>query len=116
MLQRKNNKALDLFASYGVTGVKVDFFGQEDQTGIKMYEDIARATAERIILIDFHGATKPTGLYRTYPNVINYEAVACNEWNKLSDDKVNLSHRVILPFTRWMQGPMDFTPGGMRKV
>jgi len=50
-----------LFALYGVAGVKVDFFGQEDQTGIKMYEDIARTTAECKILIDFHGATKPRG-------------------------------------------------------
>jgi alpha-glucosidase len=60
-LQCKINKAPDLFALYGVAGVKVDFFGQETQTGIKMYEDIARTTAECKILIDFHGATKPRG-------------------------------------------------------
>jgi len=115
-LYRQLDKALDLFASYGVAGVKADFFGREDQTGIKMYEDIAKATAARKMLIDFHGAAKPTGLTRTYPNVINYEAVAGNEWNKLSDDKVTVSHKVILPFTRGLQGSMDFTPGGMRNV
>lgn len=113
-LHRQLDKALDLFVSYGVAGVKTDFFGREDQTGIKMYEDIARATAVRHLLVDFHGATKPTGLSRTYPNIINYEAVAGNEWNKLSDDKVTVAHKVILPFTRGLQGPMDFTPGGMR--
>jgi len=86
------------------------------QAGIKMYEDIAKATAAHKMLIDFHVATKPTGLSRTYPNVINYEAVAGNEWNKLSDDKVTVAHRVMLPFTRGLQGPMDFTPGGMRNV
>lgn len=115
-LHKQLDKALDLFAANGVSGVKADFFGSEDQTGIKMYEDIAKATAARKMLIDFHGAAKPTGLSRTYPNVINYEAVAGNEWNKLSDDKVTVAHRVMLPFTRGLQGPMDFTPGGMRNV
>jgi alpha-glucosidase len=115
-LHRQREKALDLFVSYGVAGVKTDFFGREDQTGIRMYEDIAKAAAERKLLVDFHGSTKPTGLSRTYPNVVNYEAVAGNEWNKLSDDKVTKDHRVILPFTRGLQGPMDFTPGGMRNV
>jgi len=70
-LYKQLDKALDLFASFGISGVKADFFGREDQTGIKMYEDIAKATAARKLLIDFHGATKPTGLSRTYPNVIN---------------------------------------------
>ena len=115
-LHRQLDTALDLFASCGVAGVKADFFGREDQTGIKMYEDIAKATAARKMLIDFHGAAKPTGLTRTYPNIINYEAVAGNEWNKLSDDKVTVTHKVMLPFTRGLQGSMDFTPGGMRNV
>ncbi len=110
------DQALDLFASYGAAGVKADFFGREDQTGIKMYEDIAKATAARKMLIDFHGSAKPTGLSRTYPNVINYEAVAGNEWNKLSIDKCTSKHKVMLPFTRGAVGPMDFTPGGMRNV
>ncbi|NJN25740.1 MAG: glycoside hydrolase family 97 protein [Cyclobacteriaceae bacterium] len=115
-LHRQLDKALSLFVEYGVSGVKADFFGREDQTGIKMYEDIAKATARHKLLIDFHGSAKPTGLSRTYPNVINYEAVAGNEWNKLSDDKVTIAHRVMVPFTRSLQGPMDFTPGGMRNV
>jgi len=115
-LYRQLDKALDLFSSLGIAGVKADFFGREDQTGIKMYEDIAQATAARKMLIDFHGAAKPTGLSRTYPNVINYEAVAGNEWNKLSNDKVTVEHKVMLPFTRGLQGPMDFTPGGMRNL
>lgn len=115
-LHSQLDKALDLFASYGVAGVKADFFGREDQTGIRMYEDIAKATAARKMLIDFHGCTKPTGLSRTYPNVINYEAVAGNEWNKLGHDLVTIAHKVTMPFLRNVQGPMDFTPGGMRNV
>ncbi len=115
-LHRQLDKALDLFAKHNIAGVKADFFGREDQTGIKMYEDIAKATAERKMLIIFHGCTKPTGLSRTYPNVINYEAVAGNEYNKLSEDKVTVDHKVLMPFIRGLQGPMDFTPGGMRNL
>ena len=114
-LYQQLDKALDLFASMGAAGVKADFFGREDQTGIQMYEHIAKATASRKLLIDFHGAAKPTGLSRTYPNVINYEAVAGNEYNKL-ENKCTVNHKVMLPFTRGLQGPMDFTPGGMRNV
>ncbi len=115
-LHRQLDEALDLFASYGVAGVKADFFGREDQICNAMYEAMARATADRKMLIDFHGSAKPTGLSRTWPNVINYEAVAGNEWNKLSHDRVTVQHRVMVPFTRALQGPMDFTPGGMRNL
>lgn len=112
-LHRQLDKALDSFVGWGAAGVKVDFFGREDQTGILMYEDIAKATAKRKLIVDFHGSAKPTGLSRTYPNIINYEAVLGNEYNKL-EDKVTATHKVTLPFTRALQGPMDFTPGGMR--
>jgi alpha-glucosidase len=112
-LHAQLDKALDLFAGFGAAGVKADFFGREDQTGIRMYEEIAQAAAKRKLLVDFHGCTKPTGLSRTYPNIINYEAVLGNEYNKL-EDKVTATHKAILPFTRSLQGPMDFTPGGMR--
>jgi alpha-glucosidase len=78
-----------------------------------MYEEIAQAAAKRKLLVNFHGCTKPTGLSRTYPNIINYEAVLGNEYNKL-EDKVTATHKATLPFTRSLQGPMDFTPGGMR--
>jgi len=80
---------------------------------MQMYEAIAAAAAKRKLLVDFHGCTKPTGLSRTYPNVINYEAVLGNEYNKLQD-KVSVNHKVMLAFTRALQGPMDYTPGGMR--
>ena len=114
-VHRQLDKALDLFASYGVAGIKADFFGHEDQTGINMYEDIARAAAKRKLVVDFHGCTKPTGLTRTYPNILNYEAVAGNEYNKL-EDLATSAHKVMLPFTRGAIGPMDYTPGGMQNV
>ena len=114
-LHRQLEKALDLFADYGASGVKVDFFGGEDQTANRMYEDIAKSAAKHKMLVDFHGCAKPTGLSRTYPNIINYEAVLGNEWNKM-DDICTMDHKLIVPFTRMLLGPMDFTPGGMRNV
>jgi alpha-glucosidase len=114
-LHRQLNKALDLFAAWGAAGVKADFFERDDQLCIRMYEDMAKATAARKMLIDFHGATKPTGLSRAYPNAINYEGVAGNEWNKLRDI-ITPEHKAILPFTRSLAGPVDYTPGGMRNV
>jgi alpha-glucosidase len=113
-LHRQLEKALGLFASMGAVGVKADFFGREDQTGIKIYEDIAKEAFKQKLLVDFHGCTKPTGLSRTYPNVVNYEAVLGNEYNKLEKNKCTIPHKVHLAFTRGMVGPMDFTPGGMR--
>jgi alpha-glucosidase len=116
-LYRQLGKALDFFKSIGAAGIKADFFGREDQTGISMYEEIAAAAAKRQLLVDFHGCTKPTGLSRTYPNVINYEAVLGNEYNKLKvEGQCTVDHKVMLAFTRALQGPMDFTPGGMRNA
>jgi alpha-glucosidase len=115
-LYRQLDKALDLFAAKGLAGVKADFFGREDQTGIRMYEEIARAAAARKLLVDFHGCAKPTGLSRTWPNIINLEAVAGNEWNKLNSDKATVAHKALLPFIRGPLGPMDYTPGGLRNL
>lgn len=113
-LHEQLEKTVELFSGMGIAGIKADFFGREDQSGIQMYEDIAKATFKGKLLIDFHGCTKPTGLSRTYPNIINYEAVLGNEYNKLTKNKCTISHKVNLAFTRGMIGQMDFTPGGMR--
>jgi len=66
-------------------------------------------------MVDFHGAYKPTGLRRTYPNLITREGVMGAEYNKFTKRETPL-HNVTLPFTRMLAGPMDYTPGGMRNV
>jgi alpha-glucosidase len=63
------------------------------------------------LLIDFHGAFKPTGLNRTWPNQITREGIQGNEYNKWST-KETPEHRATLPFTRLLAGPADYTPGG----
>jgi alpha-glucosidase len=98
-----------------VAGVKIDFVLRNDQEGIKWYYDVAKLAAEHHLMVDFHGATQPWGIQRTYPNVLDYESVLGLEQNKAGrrDGPVN---RTTFPFTRMLSGPMDYTPGGFDNV
>jgi alpha-glucosidase len=104
--------ALDLYASWGVKGIKVDFMQRGDQWMVNFYERTAQECAKRQMLVDFHGAYKPSGLNRKYPNVINYEGVRGLENSKFGDE-ITPGHDVTLPFTRMVAGPLDYTPGAM---
>jgi alpha-glucosidase len=108
-------EAFPLYEKWGVAGVKIDFVLRNDQEGIKWYYDVAKLAAEHHLMVDFHGATQPWGIQRTYPNVLDYEAVLGLENNKAGrrDSPVN---RVTFPFTRMLSGPMDYTPGGFDSV
>ena len=114
-LDRQMDEALYQFEKWGIAGIKVDFMNRDDQQMVQYYERLARKAAEHKLLVNLHGAYKPAGLHRTWPNVINREAVLGNEYNKWSAD-VTPKHQVTLPFTRMAAGPMDFTPGGMRNA
>ena len=103
---------LDRFKAWGIKGIKVDFMAQGDQGMVDFYERLAKACASRHLLVDFHGAFKPAGLRRAYPNVLNYEGVKGLENDKWSD-KITPEHDVTLPFTRMLAGPLDYTPGAM---
>ncbi len=105
-------KILDLYQEWGVKGIKVDFMQRADQYMVNYYERVAMEAARREMLVDFHGAFKPAGLRRAYPNVINYEGLKGMECCKWSAD-ITPEHDLILPFTRMIAGPMDFTPGAM---
>jgi len=100
-----------MWAKLGIAGLKIDFIDRDDQFAVKWYEDIARTAAENHLLIDFHGAFKPTGLGRTWPNQITREGIQGNEYNKWSTRETP-EHRATLPFTRVLAGPGDYTPGG----
>jgi alpha-glucosidase len=104
--------ALYQFQKWGVKGIKVDFMQRDDQWMVNYYYRIAKEAAKRKMLVDFHGAYKPCGLNREYPNVITSEGVKGLENNKWSLD-ITPEHDVTLPFTRMWAGPMDFTPGAM---
>jgi alpha-glucosidase len=85
---------------------------RDDQKMVNYYEKVAIEAAKRHLLVDFHGSYKPTGLSRTYPNVLTREGVRGLEHSKWSAD-ITPQHDVILPFTRMFAGAMDFTPGAM---
>jgi alpha-glucosidase len=104
--------ALDQFEKWGVKGIKVDFMQREDQWMVNYYERVARETAKRKMLVDFHGAYKPTGLYRTWPHVITSEGVLGLEQSKWGD-LASPDNAVTFPFMRMLAGPVDYTPGAM---
>jgi len=106
-------EAMNQFEKWGIKGIKVDFMQRDDAWMVNYYYKVAKEAAKRKFLVDFHGAYKPTGLYRTFPNVITSEGVLGLEHNKWSEN-VTPKHTVTIPFIRMLAGPMDFTPGAMR--
>ena len=103
------------YSEMGVKGFKVDFMDRDDQIVVNFYERMAAMAAKYHLFIDFHGAYKPTGLSRTYPNVLNYEGVFGLEQCKWADSKTDMvKYEVTIPFIRMLAGPMDFTQGAMR--
>jgi len=114
-LRDQMDKALPLYEDWGVAGIKVDFMDRQDQEIVRFYHDVARKAAEHHLVVDFHGAYRPTGVSRTYPNLITREGVLGNEYTKWSD-RITPEHNVTLPFTRGLLGEMDFTPAAFRNV
>ncbi len=108
---KQYEEAFGLYEKWGVAGVKIDFMQRDDQEMVNWYQKIVKKAAEHHLLVNFHGAYKPTGFRRTYPNLMTREGVLGNEYNKWSK-RVTPEHDCTLPFTRMLAGPMDFTPGG----
>lgn len=101
---------LDRFKKYGIAGVKVDFIARDDQVAVGWLSRMAELTAKRQMLLLMHGCPKPTGLHRTYPNIISYEAVHGLE-NYKWDYSCNPTYMVQFPFLRMLGGSVDATPG-----
>lgn len=112
-LMKDLDKSLGFIQSTGAVGIKVDFFDRDDQLAMQWMEQIAKVAASKKLMVDFHGCTKPSGLEKTYPNVVNYEAVRGAESDKW-DYTINPDHHLLIPFIRMLAGPMDYTPGAMR--
>ncbi|WP_433813226.1 glycoside hydrolase family 97 protein [Flavobacterium johnsoniae] len=106
----------DNYAKLGVKGFKVDFIDRDDAKMVNSVYEIAQKAANHKLIIDFHGMYKPTGIQRTYPNILNFEGVKGLENNKWTpNDDVPL-YDTTIPFIRMMAGPMDYTPGAMRNA
>ena len=90
----------------GIRGAKIDFFDHEAKEVVDLYIDILREAAKNKIMVDFHGANKPTGLSRTWPNELTREGVKGMEASKLED---RATHETTIPFTRFIAGPAEYT-------
>ncbi|MBD3414840.1 MAG: glycoside hydrolase family 97 protein [Candidatus Aminicenantes bacterium] len=111
-LDRDMDNTLATYAQWGAEGVKVDFMQRADQYMVNFYQRTAEIAAKHKLVVDFHGAFKPAGLRRAYPNVLTYEGVKGLENCKWSRD-ITPKHDLTLPFIRMVAGPMDYTPGAM---
>lgn len=115
VLDEHLEEACRKYAAMGIKGFKVDFLDRDDQTAVEMAYRIAETTARHRLMLDYHGYYKPTGMSRTYPNLLNYEGVFGMEearWTKIENDMP--LYDVTFPYIRMMAGAVDFTPGALR--
>ena len=111
---RDMEKICEHYSKMGVKGWKIDFMDRDDQQMVDFYVRSAKTAAKYHQFVDFHGAYKPCGLNRTYPNVLNYEGVHGLEqmkWSKPGTDQI--TYDVTFPFIRMAAGPVDYTQGAM---
>lgn len=104
----ERKRRLDRWDSWGIAGIKIDFMDNDDQGRHQFYDEIMEATAERELMVNFHGSIVPTGMSKRWSHVMTYEGVKGAEhqqWIGLPPE-----HNTILPFTRNVIGPMDYTP------
>jgi len=114
-VQTEMDQAFPKYAKMGVKGFKIDFIDRDDQLAVSSLYEIAKKAAEYQLIVDYHGAFKPTGLQRTYPNVVGYEGVkGLENYKWATEDQPR--YTVSIPFIRMMAGPMDYTPGAMRNT
>ncbi len=103
--QAQRDEWLPRLASWGVKGIKVDFMDSDSQSIHQWYDAVAADTAANHLMINFHGAALPTGMQRTWPHIMSYEAV------RGAENGINPERSLIVPFTRNVLGSMDWTPG-----
>jgi len=124
-LDEDTDGLLKLYSSWGAKGIKVDFMQRGDQYMVNSYERIASVAAKYKLLVDYHGAFKPSGIERVWPNLLTYEGVMGNEQVKWevrhfpysnTPFPIDPEHNLTIPFIRMAAGPMDFTPGAMNNI
>lgn len=114
-LAQQMESAFSRFETWGIAGVKIDGMNRDDQEMVQFIRQALAAAAAHHLMVDFHGIYKPTGIRRTWPNLITREAVLGQEWCR-RNDQCNPDHELLLPFTRLAAGPFDFGPGCFRMV
>lgn len=115
-IERDMEEVCKYYSEIGVKGFKVDFIDRDDQKAVNFYYKMAETAAKYNLIIDFHGAYKPTGLNRTFPNVLNFEGVYGLENLKWNQNIDLVTYETTIPFIRMLAGPLDFTQGAMRNA
>ena len=114
---RDMEKVSKHYSEMGVKGFKVDFMNRDDQEMVDFIYRASETAARYKLLLNFHGMYKPTGLQRTFPNVLNIEGVNGLEQMKWAPDTLDMvTYDVTIPFIRMVAGPMDYTQGAMRNA
>jgi alpha-glucosidase len=109
----RQEEVLSKYAAMGAKGFKIDFMDRDDQFVVDFLEKTAAVAAKYNLLVDYHGMFKPTGMQRTYPNIINFEGVHGLEQLKWENGSDFPAHDCQIAFTRMVAGPLDYTPGSM---
>ncbi len=118
-LQPQIDTAFATYEKWGIEGVMVDFMDRDDQEMVAFYHEMAEKAAKHHLTLTLHGAYKPTGIERTWPNVLSYEAVLNQEYNKWSSPGnlgTHPKHNLDAAMIRMLAGPLDYHQGGMRNV
>jgi len=112
-ITQQMEQVFPVYSKMGAKGFKIDFIDRDDQLAVASTYEIAQKASEYHLLVDYHGVFKPTGLQRTYPNVVGYEGVKGLENYKWGNEE-SIRYALTIPFIRMLAGPMDYTPGAMR--
>ncbi len=118
-LKPQIDEAFALYEQWGIEGVMVDFMDRDDQEMVGFYHEMARKAAQHHLTLTLHGASKPTGMERTWPNVLNSEAALNQEydkWEPADGRGTTPRHNLDIAFVRMLAGPLDYHQGGMRNV
>jgi alpha-glucosidase len=115
-LYPKLDSAFAIFQKWGLSGMMVDFMDRDDQQMVNMQTEILQKAAQHHLHIQFHGAYKPTGLSRTYPNEFTREGTLNYETNKWNSQGLSPDHDLNIVFTRMLAGSTDYHLGGFRAV
>ncbi len=114
--QAHMERAFPLYEKWGIEGVMIDFMDRDDQEMVRFLHRLIRKAAEHRLTVTLHGVSKPTGIQRTYPNLLSFEGVLNLEYNKWDARGSTPEHELMIPFTRMLAGPMDYHLGSFRSV
>lgn len=115
-LYPKIDSAFALFEKWGINGMMVDFMDRDDQQMVNIQTEMLKKAAAHHLHVQFHGAYKPTGFHRTYPNEFTREGTLNYEINKWDAKGLSPDHDIMIPFTRMLAGSTDYHLGGFRAV